>query len=59
MDGSDRVAAFQLSHKTEILLQTSTASLLLVREVFPPPVHRSYISRPQRAVSNTFVSSLV
>nr|XP_040026949.1 laminin subunit alpha-3-like isoform X2 [Gasterosteus aculeatus aculeatus] len=31
VDGSDRVAAFQLSHKTEILLQTSTASLLLYK----------------------------
>lgn len=30
MDGSNRVAVFQLSRKTEVLLQTSTTSLLLV-----------------------------
>lgn len=31
MDSSNRVAALQLSHKTDILLQSSTASFLLVR----------------------------
>lgn len=35
MDSSNRVSVLQLAHKTEVLLQTSTASFLLVRAVFP------------------------
>lgn len=32
VDGINRMAVFQLTHKAELLLQTSTASLLLVRK---------------------------
>lgn len=34
VDSNNQVTMLQLSHKTEILLQTSTATFLLVREVF-------------------------
>lgn len=35
MDSSNRVAVLQLSHRTDLLLQTSTTSFLLVRQTFP------------------------
>ncbi|CAG07616.1 unnamed protein product, partial [Tetraodon nigroviridis] len=35
LDGSNRASVLQLSHKTEVLMQTSTTLLLLVRERFP------------------------
>ena len=35
VDGINRVSVLQLSHKTEVILQTSSASFLLVRAMFP------------------------
>ena len=35
MDSSNQVAVLQLSHRTDLLLQISTTSFLLVREMFP------------------------
>lgn len=39
VDSNNQVAVLQLNHKTELLLHTSTASFLLVREMF----HKKYI----------------
>uniref|UniRef100_A0A673CRX7 Laminin subunit alpha 3 n=1 Tax=Sphaeramia orbicularis TaxID=375764 RepID=A0A673CRX7_9TELE len=47
VDSSNRVAALQLTHRTELLLQTSTASFLLVIEmltmILSLPIHSVYI----------------
>ena len=41
VDSSNKVTVLQLDHKTEVLLQTSTTSFLLVREMFSQKSYNS------------------
>lgn len=50
VDSINQVTVLQLTHKTEVLLQTSTASFLLVRKMFLQTIYNSSTSRQQHAI---------
>lgn len=56
LDGSNRASVLQLSHKTEVLMQTSATSFLLVREPFPQKLPSSR-SRPPPAAFASLCST--